>query len=111
MTNIVETHIMDCAVENDGSIVNGAVRLLMNKKPYSGTADSGAAVARPDTETILPKYWKVGHRTCGQLACAPVLQHVSLQTQSLLCDTKFARMSGRLLRWTGTLGQCYVASG
>jgi len=27
------------------------VRLLMGKKPYSGTADSGAAVTQPNTET------------------------------------------------------------
>jgi len=33
---------MHCAVENDGSIVTDA---------SSGTADSGAAVARPNTET------------------------------------------------------------
>jgi len=46
------------------------VRLLMGKKPYSGTADSGAAVARPNTETagrlgIELAYSSLVHQCCN----------------------------------------------
>ena len=56
------------------------------------------------------KHWdyrKAGHRTCGQLTCAWVLQHVYLQLGDCFV-TVFARMSGRLFHWSRTPGQCYT---
>jgi len=91
---------MDCTVKNDGSTVTGA---------SSGGRKAQFWNCRLGNSCHMAKhwdYWKAGgHPTCGQLACAPVLQHMCLQTQSLLCDTKFARMSGHLFHWSRTMGK------
>jgi len=94
---------MDCAVENDRSIVTDASSGGQKALFWNCRLGSSYHTAKHRD------YCKARHGTCGQLTCAPVLQHVCLQTQSLLCDTKFASTSGHLLLWSMTLGECYVA--
>ena len=50
LLEVTHTHThTHCAVEKTDRL--SLLRLLVSKKPYSGTADSGAAVTRPNTET------------------------------------------------------------